>query len=204
MEVEDTSSYGVVVPDADGRVRAFVEKPAPATTAAPTVHAGAYVIDAAEFDTFGGDGPLSFEYDVFPSLLANGAPGRVRGLALPATWQDLGTPERYRQGHALVLDGTCRWPMPPSVRMVAPGVAVHERATIATSAVLVPPVVVGADCSVARGAALEDVVLHDGASTGREAQVRSTIVGPAGVVADGAHVRGVVITGRATKGVTIA
>src|SRR5690606_39212317 len=57
--VEDTSAFGVVVTDADGAVREFVEKPMPGTVAADTVNAGTYVLDPAAFRHFPGDGPLS-------------------------------------------------------------------------------------------------------------------------------------------------
>lgn len=185
MEVEDTSSYGVIVTDDEGNVREFVEKPSPGTTEATTVNAGAYVIDAVAFTGFADDGPLSFEYDVFPSLLADLPLGSIRGVTLPATWQDLGTPERYRRGHALVLDGTCRWPWAPGLREVALGVAVDERAKVADSAQLRAPVVVGAGCVVHHDAVLEDVVLHDGATVGRGVELRSVIVGPDAAVAAG-------------------
>ena len=69
--VEDTSTFGVCVMDGD-RITAFVEKPARGTLPGQdTVNAGAYVLAAGALARFA-EGPLSFEREVFPTLLDSG------------------------------------------------------------------------------------------------------------------------------------
>lgn len=186
MRVEDTSSYGVIECEASGRVGRFLEKPAPGTTEHRTVNAGAYVLDAAVFDVLGGDGPLSFERDVFPRLLRESAD--LVGVEPEAHWQDLGTPERYRAGHRAVLEGRCRWPRDPALRRVAPTVAVHEGADVDEGARLEGPVVAGRGARVASGATVSDAVLFEGARVDAGAVVRSAVLGAGAVVPEGHHV----------------
>ena len=200
MRVEDPSSYGVVVRDDAGRVRRFLEKPAPGTTAHRTVNAGAYVLDASAFDLLPGDGSLSFERDVFPALVDEGA--LVTGVIPHAYWQDLGTPERYRAGHRAVLERRCAWPWAPGLRRIGPLAAVHRDAAVDRAASLAGPVVVGAGCAIEPGARIGDAVLFDEAAVegsasvsqailGRGARVRSGIrLDPGSVLADGAVVAG--------------
>jgi mannose-1-phosphate guanylyltransferase len=184
--VADTSSFGVVVCDPDGRVEQFVEKPPPGTLDADTVNAGTYVLAPDAFAEFPGDGPLSFERDVFPGLLSAGR--RLLGVAADAYWQDLGTPARYLDGHRAVLEGRCAWPLGEGMRLVAGRAAVHDSAEVADGSDLGANVVVGAGCVIEGGARLADAVLHERVRVGEEAQVRRAVLGEGAVVGEAAVV----------------
>lgn len=173
--VEDTSSFGVVEIDAEGRVQRFVEKPPPGTVAADTVNAGTYVLAPSALDRFEGDGPLSFEREVFPGLLDAGAV--LLGVPSGAYWQDLGTPERYLAGHRDALEGRCDWPLAPGMRAEPGPVAVHEDAKVSAEADLGAGTVVGPGVVIGPGARVAESVLHAGARVEPEAQVRRAILG---------------------------
>ncbi|HEX6257216.1 MAG TPA: NDP-sugar synthase [Euzebyales bacterium] len=196
--VADTSSFGVIEVAADGAVHAFIEKPPPGTTDADTVNAGTYVLDAVAFDPFPGDGPLSFERDVFPGLLADGT--LVRGEPYDVHWQDLGTPQRFREGCAAVLTGRCAWPLPESL-IVGDGMAVDTTARVDPSVALSGPTVVGAGVTVGAGARLHGTVVMHGASVGAGATVIDGIVGPGADVDAGASVGpdAVIVAGPASQ-----
>lgn len=196
--VEDTSTFGVVVCDERGNVARFVEKPPAGTETADTVNAGTYVLDPDVFTGFPGEGPLSFERDVFPGLLAAGHP--VLGVPSDAFWTDLGTPQRYLEGHRAVLDGRCGWPLPAGLRRRPGTVAVHETAQVGDGAVLSGAVMIGAGCVIGPKARLHDVVLSDGVSVGARARVTSSILGEAVRVVDGAVLEGTVSGDRAIVG----
>jgi NDP-sugar pyrophosphorylase family protein len=184
--VPDTSAFGVVVTEPDGRVQRFVEKPPPGTLDVDTVNAGTYVLAPGAFDRFPGDGPLSFERTVFPELVAGGEV--VLGVVSDAHWADLGTPARYLSGHLAVLEGSCRWPQAPDTRRAGDAVLLHVTAQVADDAVLGPGTVVGEGAVVASGAHLDHAVLHEGVRVGAGARVTRSILGPGSVVEDGAQV----------------
>ncbi|MGH8903071.1 MAG: sugar phosphate nucleotidyltransferase [Egibacteraceae bacterium] len=189
--VEDTSSFGVVVCDGGGRVERFVEKPPLGTLAADTVNAGTYVLQPDAFAQFPGEGPLSFERVVFPGLVEGGR--YVLGVPSEAYWQDLGTPQRYLDGHCAVLEGRCGWPVAPGFHLDGNLVAVHGTARVAPSAGLGPMTVVGAGCLVAARAVVASSVLHDGVEVGEAAQITGTVLGPGSRVLEGARVTGAVV-----------
>lgn len=174
--VADTSTFGVCVLE-DGRITEFVEKPAPGTLPGhDTVNAGAYVLSAGVLDRFA-PGPLSFERQVFPELLADGAV--IAGHVHEGVWTDLGTPERFLAGQRLVLDGALVWPpyddltehedhpgarcgdgvdLGPDVRMDGPVILGHG-VTIASGAAVGPYVVVAADARIGADADVSDALL---------------------------------------------
>jgi mannose-1-phosphate guanylyltransferase len=175
--VEDTSTFGVCVLDGD-RITAFVEKPAPGTLPGhDTVNAGAYVLAAGVLARFPA-GSLSFEREVFPSLLEQGE--RLTGHVHEGVWTDLGTPERFLEGQRLVLGGAMPWP--PLDELADLG-ALDGRPQHAG-------VRVGRDVRVARDARLDaPVVLGDGVSVGSGAAIGPWVVAAAGVrIGDGADV----------------
>jgi NDP-sugar pyrophosphorylase family protein len=100
--VEDTSSYGVVPTADDGQVTEFIEK---GGAAAPThrINAGAYVIERELIESIPHGRAVSFELEVFPSLVGNG----LYGYDAAGYWIDIGTPERYLEATWDLLAGGC-------------------------------------------------------------------------------------------------
>lgn len=180
-EVDDTSAYGVCV-RAGSRITAFVEKPAPGTLPGQNaVNAGTYVLEPSTLLGFP-PGPLSFERQVFPGLVAGGA--HVEGFVWRGVWADLGTPDRYRAGHRLALGGAMSWPPIDRVTAAAGGIRVAESATVDGDAVLHGPVLV-----------LEGARLEAGAAVGPH-----VVVGREGIVRGGAVVRDSVLFDRVEIG----
>ena len=186
--VEDTSTFGVCVMDGD-RITAFVEKPAPGTLPGQdTVNAGAYVLSAGALARFP-EGPLSFEREVFPTLLEAGE--RITGHVHGGVWTDLGTPERFLAGQRLVMDGAMAWPPLLDLadlgaleeRPSREGVLVGSDVRIASDARLDPPVVIGDGVSIGSGAAVgPHVVIGPGAHVGDGADLADSLVGAGALV----------------------
>ncbi len=181
--VEDTSSYGVCVLDGE-RIVDFVEKPAPGTLPGQdAINAGTYVLEPAALARFG-TGRLSFEREVFPNLVAEGA--HVAGVVSDAAWADLGTPERYLDGHRAALDGSVAWPSLDALPADAAGVRIAPDAHVDASARLVGPLMLAAGTSIGPGAQVGPyVVLGAGASVGADAQLEHSVLGRRTVVGEG-------------------
>jgi mannose-1-phosphate guanylyltransferase len=172
--VEDARAFGLIVRDADGRVREFREKPE--TPMPGEVNAGTYLLDPGSLGGWPPGTPVSIEREVFPAIIDSGRP--VFGFASDAYWLDLGTPQSYLQVHFDMLEGAVH-----DVRYSAPWIA--EGAEVDLRAHLGRWVAVGA-----------------GASIGPDAQVDDSVVHPGAVVSPGARVVGSVIGTRARVGAT--
>jgi len=208
--VEDTSTFGVCVLDGE-RITGFVEKPPPGTLPGQdAVNAGTYVLEPAALARFP-LGRLSFERQVFPDLVAGGA--LVRGVVSDAAWADLGTPERYLEGHRLALSGALDWPTLAALPASADGVHRGADVEVAPSASVVgpallaagvsigdgarigPDVVLGAGCRIGAGATIVDSVLAAGTVVGAGATVDRLVAGEHARVADAAVIDGPVVLG---------
>src|SRR4051794_33997557 len=165
--VEDTSSYGVVPTASDGRVEAFLEKSAgPAPT--NRVNAGCYVLERDVIDEIPEGRPVSFEREVFPSLVGNG----LYGFPVEGYWKDIGTPDRYMEATRDLLSGRIgsRLPARDFSGSLVPGCCTVNGAKIGPRSVL------GSGCRVAAGARIEGSVLHSGVTVGEHALIRDSVL----------------------------
>jgi mannose-1-phosphate guanylyltransferase len=180
--VEDARPFGLVDLDAEGRVQAFREKPADPVRG--MVNAGTYMLEAEALRDVPADRPVSIEREIFPALIASGVP--VFGFVSEAYWIDLGTPEKYLQATFDVLEGRL-----DGLRYAAP--YVDPTAEVSLLAKLGRWVVLGPGVKVDEEAEIEDAVVLAGASVGRAARIRDSIIGPKVRVAPDALIEGSVL-----------
>ena len=206
--VEDPSRYGLVRCAADGRVRAFVEKPRPEEIDTNLINAGLYVLEPSVLELVPGGRAVSIERDVFPQLVARGT---LFGHRLDGYWRDIGTPESYLHAHYDVLERTFSSQLGDSLG--ADYVLVHGSADVHPEARLVPPVfvgagavleagvragslaVIGAGARLGAGAVVESAVVGAGAHVRKGAAVVGSIVGEGADLGDACTVRGLAVVG---------
>ena len=108
--VENPSAYGLVETDRENQVLRFLEKPKAEELSRiniNTINAGIYVLEPHVLDLIPKSENYSFEYGVFPALLANSENFRAF-VARDNYWLDIGTPQRYLQAHDDLINGKIR------------------------------------------------------------------------------------------------
>jgi mannose-1-phosphate guanylyltransferase len=161
--VEDPSAFGVVDLADDGRVHAFVEKPAPGTEPSNLINAGTYVFEPSVLARIEPGRPVSVERDTFPRLVAEGS---LYGVATDDYWIDAGRPELYRAANLDLLDGLRRF---DRCEPIAPSATVAADATVRNS-------IVGEHVVVGEGAVIVDSVLLPNARVGAFASIERSLV----------------------------
>jgi mannose-1-phosphate guanylyltransferase len=171
--VDDTSSYGVVPTDEEGRVTEFIEKGGgePPTN---RINAGAYVLEREVVESIPAGRAVSFELEVFPSLVGNG----LYGYNAAGYWIDIGTPNRYLEATWDLLAGRVHSTLPPRDET---GSLVYANCLL-SGAHVGPQSVLGHHCSVGTDARVERSVLHERVHVGADAAVVES------VLADGVRV----------------
>lgn len=194
--VEDPRAYGVVPLDGEGRVQAFIEKPSLEEAPTNMINGGVYIIEPEVLSEIPADEPYSFERQLFPDLVAGGAP--VYGFESSAYWLDIGTPEKYLQAHLDILTGEFQADIPgeeiaPGI-WVGDGVVIDDHAevagpvvigggtNIAEGARLVGPASIGADCAIASGTMITRSALAGGVSIGESCEIEDSLLGEAASV----------------------
>ncbi len=176
--VTNTTEYGVVVTDADGRVQGFQEKPDPSEALSDLANCMIYVLEPEIFDYFPDAEEVDFALDVFPALLDADVPFGVH--VTDAYWNDVGSLPEYLQGNMDVLTG--------AVAAVVEGEQVDSAEAAGLDGVaLSGPVLLGPGSEIGPGAELNGpLVVGAGATIGARARVRESVLLPgAEVPADG-------------------
>ncbi len=174
---EEVSSYGVVVTDEEGKIKAFQEKPSVEEALSTTINTGIYIFEPEILDYI----PSGQEYDIgsqlFPKLVEMNAP--FYGLPMDFEWVDIGKVPDYWHAIRGVLSGEVKNVAIPG-REVAPGiytglnvcvnwdkvdiqgpVYIGSMTCIEDGAKIVGPAMIGQNCWVCSGATVDNSVIFE-------------------------------------------
>ncbi|GAA6615007.1 sugar phosphate nucleotidyltransferase [Scytonema sp. NUACC26] len=177
VPLEEVSSYGVVVTDEEGRVKAFQEKPKVEEALSKNINTGIYIFEPEIFNYI----PSGVEYDIgsqlFPKLVEVGAP--FYAIPMNFEWVDIGKVPDYWRAVRGVLSGEIKNVQIPG-HQVAPGiytgmnvavnwdkvditgpVYIGGMTRIEDGAKIVGPTMIGPNCWVCSGATVENSVIFD-------------------------------------------
>ena len=174
---DQVSSYGVVVTDADGRVRSFQEKPAVDEAASDMINTGIYIFEPEVLKYVPEGVPFDIGSDLFPRLVADGAP--FYALPMEFEWADIGKVPDYWQAIRSVLQGQVRQVQIPG-KEVRPGVytglnvaanwdKIHVEGPIYVGgmtriddgATIIGPAMIGPSCHICEGATIDNSIIFD-------------------------------------------
>ena len=174
---DQVSSYGVVVTDADGRVRSFQEKPAIDEAASDMINTGIYIFEPEVLDYVPAGVPFDIGSDLFPRLVADGAP--FYALPMEFEWVDIGKVPDYWQAIRSVLQGDVRQVQIPG-KEVRPGIytglnvaanwdKIHVEgpiyvggmSRIEDGATIIGPAMIGPSCHICEGATIDNSIIFD-------------------------------------------
>jgi mannose-1-phosphate guanylyltransferase/phosphomannomutase len=200
--VPNPLEFGIIIIDDDGRIQRFLEKPTWGQVFSDTANTGIYVMEPEILDHVAAGESVDWSGDVFPKLLAEGAP--LYGYVAEGYWEDVGTHESYLKVQADMLSG--RIDVEPEGFEVSPGVWVAEGADVDPEAVLKGPLyigdyakveagaelreftVLGSNVVVKEGAFLHRAVVHDNVFIGPSTNLRGCVVGKNTDVMAGARI----------------
>jgi mannose-1-phosphate guanylyltransferase len=189
---EDVSSYGVVVTDETGRIKAFQEKPSVEEALSTNINTGIYIFEPEVLDHIPSGQTFDIGSQLFPKLVAMNAP--FYGIAMDFQWVDIGKVPDYWQAIRSVLLGEVRNVAIPG-QEVAPGihtglnvsvnwdkvdiqgpVYIGGMTRIEDGAKIVGPTMIGPNCWICGGATVENSVIFEYSRLGPEVRLVDKLV----------------------------
>ncbi len=188
--MENPLEFGIVITREDGSIERFLEKPTWGQVFSDTINTGIYVLEPEIFDAIPAGESVDFSGDVFPKLLADGAP--LFGYVAEGYWEDVGNLEAYVRAHRDVLDGKVSIDV-PGFRL-SEGVWLGEGVEIDPDARIDGPAVIGDYCRVEAGAQLREYcVLGSNVIVRGDAFIERSVVHDNAYLSNGVRLRGCVI-----------
>lgn len=202
VKVNDPSSYGLVMMDAESGIKKFIEKPKPEEIVADTVNAGIYIFSPEVFDEIPQGKPVSLEREVIPSLLEKGK--KMAGYVHYGYWIDVGTVDKYRKVNFDALEGKTGFVYNVTERnegklLAGENTALKEGVNIKGKVVIGDNCFVGKDCFLEDSIVLSNTVIRDrcvvsGSIIGTDVLVDSDCVINGTVLADKSLIRSFTVT----------
>ena len=189
---EEVPSYGVVVTDEDGKIKAFQEKPAVDEALSTDINTGIYIFEPEIFDYIPPDVEFDIGGDLFPKLVEMGAP--FYGTSMDFEWVDIGKVPDYWRAIRDVLSGKVKNVEIPG-KEVRPGVYtglnvavnwdkvdiqgpvyIGAMTRIDDGAKIVGPVAISPNCHICSGATVENSVIFEYSRLGPDVRLVDKLV----------------------------
>lgn len=188
--VSNPLEYGVVITGEDGRIRRFLEKPGWGEVFSDTINTGIYILEPEIFNFYEKDKAVDFSKDLFPKLLAAGAP--LYGYVAEGYWSDVGNLEQYRQANYDLLSGAVK--LTPPGREISPGIWAGEGAEIDHRAEIEPPVVLGEYARIKKGATVGGcTVVGNHSLIQEDASIKRSVLWNHAYVGTSSEIRGAIL-----------
>lgn len=189
---QEVSSYGVVVTDDSGKVKAFQEKPSVDEALSTDINTGIYIFEPEIFNYIPSDTEYDIGSELFPKLVAAGAP--FYGISMDFEWVDIGKVPDYWRAIQSVLLGEVKNVSIPGIE-VRPGiyaglnvavnwdkvditgpVYIGGMTIIEDGAKIVGPTMIGPNCWLCSGATVENSVIFEYSRLGPEVRLVDKLV----------------------------
>ncbi|AIE84798.1 sugar phosphate nucleotidyltransferase [Fimbriimonas ginsengisoli] len=187
--------FGVVITDDDGRVVRFLEKPSWSEVFSDTVNTGMYILEPEIFRFMEENHNYDWSSDIFPKLLQERLP--MYGYVMEEYWTDVGSLGQYREAQEDLLAG--RVDLPILGRESVKGVHIGPNTVVDDTATLVPPICLGRNVKVKKGARIGPyAVVGDNAFIEEGANVERSIVWDSAYIGPNVGVHSAIVCSRAT------
>lgn len=192
VPLEEVSSYGVVVTDEDGKIKAFQEKPKVEDALSTNINTGIYIFEPEVLDYIPSDTEFDIGGQLFPKLVEIGAP--FYAIPMDFEWVDIGKVPDYWHAIRAVLSGEVKNVQIPG-REIAPGVYaglnvainldkvniqgpvyIGGMTHIEDGATIIGPTMIGPNCWICSGAIVKDSVIFDYSRLGSGVRLENKLV----------------------------
>jgi mannose-1-phosphate guanylyltransferase/phosphomannomutase len=191
VRVESPLEYGVVITDAQGRIRRFLEKPEWSEVFSDTVNTGIYCLEPSVLDYMEPEKIYDWSGDIYPRMLQERKP--LFGYQATGYWCDIGNLAQYRQAQADALSGRVEVEI-PGQRQGRDLIWIGAGTEVAADVKIQEPAVIGANCRVKKGAVIEEFsVVGDNCIVGVDSRVIGGTVFNGTYMGDGTRARACII-----------
>jgi mannose-1-phosphate guanylyltransferase/phosphomannomutase len=184
--VPNPLEYGVVVTDADGAVRRFLEKPSWGEVFSDQANTGIYVIEPQVLDYVRPGMSYDWSQDVFPQMLRKGDP--LYGIVASGYWCDIGNIQSYLQANWDALEGRVRCRIPGQRR--DHNVWVGDGVEFGVDVKVEGPAYIGDEAKIKAGAYLNGPVVIDRyVVVDDNAKVSNSVIWPHSYIGENSRLR---------------
>jgi mannose-1-phosphate guanylyltransferase/phosphomannomutase len=196
-QTEIPVAYGIVFTEENGQINRFLEKPGWSEVFSDKINTGIYILEPKILSYIDEDQEYDFSKQLFPLLLERGE--SLFGYWGDFYWLDVGNPKKYIQANHDVL--TKKVHVNISGKETKEDVWVGKGTLIDTDANVWPPVIIGHNCKIEKGATIDRLtIIGDGVFVGKGADIKRSIIWNNSTIRENTKLDGCVISSRVELG----
>src|SRR5574344_495311 len=173
VDKQEVFKFGVVVPDANGFVSEFQEKPSIELAKSNLINTGIYVFNYKIFDFIPENEFFDFAKNIFQTLMEKKIP--INTYTIDCYWNDIGTIRQYIQSTKDGFSGLLKQEN-QIVNTITGSYIAHNTAKIASNVRFEGNCVIGKNCQIAENVILKNVILWDNVSVEKDIIIDDCVI----------------------------
>lgn len=159
IERKETFKYGIVVPDKDGYVASFQEKPAVEEAKSNLANTGIYIFNYKIFDFIPANTFYDFAKNVFPSILERGL--KINTFVHKGYWSDIGSLDQYHQSNIDLLNHTLNSYKPIVIKTLNGQYTRGENVVFSDGVLIEENCIIGNNCKIGKNTTIKNSIIWD-------------------------------------------
>jgi mannose-1-phosphate guanylyltransferase/phosphomannomutase len=189
--VPNPIEFGVVITDADGKIKRFLEKPSTSEIFSDTVNTGTYILEPEVLEYLPANTETDFSKDLFPLLLAKDEP--MYGYIAQGYWCDVGHLDAYREAQYDALERKVKLDF--AYAEDTSNLWVGQNTYIDPSAHIEAPAMIGNNCRIGARVQIEaGTIIGDNVTIGADANLKRPIIWNGAIIGEEAQLSACVIS----------
>lgn len=182
VEHKEVSKYGIIVPDKDGYVESFQEKPSLEEAKSNLANTGIYIFNYEIFNFIPENTFYDFAKNVFPAILSAGI--KINTYTHYGYWSDIGSIEQYKQSNIDIISGKV-----PSLSVETKTFS-DGKSTIGLNTIidnfseLIGYNSIGNNCTIGKNCVIKNSVLWNNVTVKDNAKIENSIILPNMIIED--------------------
>ncbi len=176
VDKKETFKYGIVVPDENGFVDSFQEKPAIEEAKSTLANTGIYIFNYKIFDFIPENTFYDFAKNLFPYILKNGL--KINTYEHQGYWSDIGSLDQYHQSNIDLLEHIISSYKPQVIKTKNGQYAIGENTKIQNSSQIIGNCIFGDNCKIGENVSIKNSILWNNIKISDNVEIENSIILP--------------------------
>ena len=171
---KEVSKYGIIVPDENGFVESFQEKPNLEEAKSNLANTGIYIFNYEIFNFIPENTFYDFAKNVFPSIMENGL--KINTYIHTGYWSDIGSLDVYHQSNIDLLNKAIKTYQPTVIKTLNGQYTVGVDTVIPADILIEKDCIIGSNCSFGKNVIIKNSIIWDNVEISDNVVVENSII----------------------------
>ena len=171
---KEVSKYGIIVPDKNGFVESFQEKPSLEEAKSNLANTGIYIFNYEIFNFIPENTFYDFAKNVFPSIMESGL--KINTYIHTGYWSDIGSLDVYHQSNIDLLNKAIKTYQPTVTKTTNGQYTVGKNTAIPTDISIEKDCIIGSNSNLGKNVTIKNSIIWDNVTIADVVEIEHSII----------------------------